>query len=70
MIFCPQAEVKFSSSGVATVPGEGLCVVLSREEAWQMFLAKLDEEANYFSVTEEEPGKGICACRQCVVRTE
>ena len=56
-----------SSRRGPTSTEEGSYVVLSREEAWQMYLAKLDEEANYF--TEEEPGKDICSCQQCVVRT-
>ena len=47
-------------------PGE---VYLSREEAWTLYLAKLEEEANYFSVgepgTEAEPD--ICTCHTCIV---
>ena len=40
---------------------------LNREEAWQLYLTKLDEEANYFRVTEEETDKDLCICASCVV---
>ena len=40
---------------------------LKREEAWQLYLTKLDEEANYFRVTEEETDKDLCICASCVV---
>ena len=40
---------------------------LNREEAWQLYLNKLDEEANYFRVTEEETDKDLCICASCVV---
>merc|ERR1712130_903182 len=33
---------------------------LSREEAWEMYLAKLEEEANYFTVSENEAEADIC----------
>ena len=39
---------------------------LTREEAWQMYLNKLDEEANYFTVKEEEE-EDICTCSNCIV---
>ena len=39
---------------------------LTREEAWQMYLNKLDEEANYFTVKEEED-EDICTCYTCIV---
>ena len=39
---------------------------LTREEAWQMYLNKLDEEANYFTVTEETEEE-ICTCTTCIV---
>ena len=44
--------------------------VLTREQAWQMYLEKLDEEANYFSVKDEEDEEeeeGICTCVTCIV---
>ena len=40
---------------------------LTREEAWQMYFNKLDEEANYFTVREEEE-EDICTCSTCIVR--
>ena len=40
---------------------------LTREEAWQMYLAKLDKEANYFTAREEEE-EDICTCSTCIVR--
>ena len=49
----------------AVSPGE---VYLSREEAWALYLAKLEEEANYFSVEDSvEPDNDICTCRTCIV---
>ena len=47
-------------------PGE---VYLSREEAWTLYLAKLEEEANYFSVGEPgaEAEPDICTCHTCIV---
>jgi hypothetical protein len=40
---------------------------LTTEEAWQMYLNKLDEEANYFTVGDEEADADICTCTTCVV---
>ena len=41
---------------------------LTREEAWQMYLAKLEEEGNYFTVTkEEEEEEQVCSCPECCV---
>ena len=49
----------------AVSPGE---VYLSREEAWALYLAKLEEEANYFSVEDSvEPDNDICTCHTCIV---
>ena len=49
----------------AVSPGE---VYLSREEAWALYLAKLEEEANYFSVEDSvEPDNDICTCDTCIV---
>ena len=49
----------------AVSPGE---VYLSREEAWALYLAKLEEEANYFSVGDSvEPDSDICTCHTCIV---
>ena len=49
----------------AVSPGE---VYLSREEAWALYLTKLEEEANYFSVGESvEPDNDICTCHTCIV---
>ena len=42
---------------------------LTREEAWQMYFNKLDEEANYFTVTEETE-EDICTCSTCIVSRE
>ena len=44
-------------------------VFLTREEAWQMYFNKLDEEANYFTVTEETE-EDICTCSTCIVSRE
>ena len=41
---------------------------LTREEAWHLYLAKLEEEANYFSVSEREEEPDICTCHTCIVR--
>ena len=41
-------------------------VFLTKEEAWQMYFNKLDEEANYFTVTEETE-EDICTCTTCIV---
>ena len=41
-------------------------VFLTKEEAWQMYFNKLDEEANYFTVTEETE-EDICTCSTCIV---
>ena len=41
---------------------------LTREEAWQMYFNKLDEEANYFTEREEEEEEDICTCTTCIVR--
>ena len=40
---------------------------LSKEEAWQLYLKKLDEEAGYLSVTADCPGTALCICTHCVV---
>ena len=49
----------------AVSPGE---VYLSREEAWALYLTKLEEEANYFSVGDSvEPDNDICTCHTCIV---
>ena len=40
---------------------------LTREEAWHLYLAKLEEEANYFSVSEREEEPDICTCHTCIV---
>ena len=40
---------------------------LSKEEAWQLYLTKLDEEAGYLSVTADCPGTALCICTHCVV---
>ena len=49
----------------AVSPGE---VSLSREEAWALYLAKLEEEANYFSVGDSvESDTDICTCHTCIV---
>ena len=42
---------------------------LSREEAWSLYWAKLEEEANYFSVgdTAEDEDTDICTCHTCIV---
>ena len=42
------------------------CQPLSREEAWEFYLAKLDEEANYLTVPGEFK-EDICACPSCTV---
>merc|ERR1719233_332193 len=42
---------------------------LTREEAWQMYFNKLDEEANYFTVTEETE-EDICTCTTCIASYE
>eukprot|EP00090_Calanus_glacialis_P006243 TRINITY_DN14888_c0_g1_i1.p1 TRINITY_DN14888_c0_g1~~TRINITY_DN14888_c0_g1_i1.p1 ORF type:complete len:169 (+),score=50.29 TRINITY_DN14888_c0_g1_i1:34-540(+) len=42
---------------------------LSREEAWQFYLAKLDEEANYLTVPEEVE-EDICTCPSCTASYE
>ena len=44
---------------------------LSREEAWQLYLAKLDDEANYFTVGDnyEQDKEEICTCQTCIVST-
>ena len=39
---------------------------LSRGEAWQFYLDKLDEEANYLTV-KEEVEEDICTCPSCTV---
>ena len=39
---------------------------LSREEAWQLYLMKMEEESNYLRVEEEQDE--ICSCPQCIVR--
>ena len=43
---------------------------LTREEAWHLYLAKLEEEANYFSVSDREEEPDICTCHTCVVSQE
>ena len=44
-------------------------LLLSREEAWTLYLARMEEEANYFSVGEQtEPEQEICTCPACIVR--
>ena len=45
---------------------------LSREEAWSLYWAKLEEEANYFSVgdTAEDEDTDICTCHTCIVSEE
>jgi len=45
---------------------------LTREEAWALYLAKLEEEANYFTVpeTEQEPQEEICTCPTCTASYE
>ena len=49
----------------AVSPGE---VSLSREEAWALYMAKLEEEANYFSVGDSvESDTDICTCHTCIV---
>ena len=43
---------------------------LTREEAWEMYLAKMEEEANYFTVTENDAldnDADICTCQTCIV---
>ena len=40
---------------------------LSREEAWHLYLAKLEEEANYFSVSESSEETELCTCQTCIV---
>ena len=41
---------------------------LSREEAWVLYLSKLEEEANYFSVTDtSDTDNDICTCHTCIV---
>ena len=43
---------------------------LTREEAWEMYLAKMEEEANYFTVTENDAPDNdadICTCQTCIV---
>ena len=40
---------------------------LTREEAWHLYLAKLEEEANYFSVSDREEEPDICTCHTCIV---
>ena len=41
---------------------------LSREEAWSLYWAKLEEEANYFSVGDHgEAEPDICPCHTCIV---
>ena len=41
---------------------------LSREEAWSLYWAKLEEEANYFSVGDHgEAEPDICTCHTCIV---
>ena len=40
---------------------------LTREEAWHLYLAKLEEEANYFSVSDREEELDICTCHTCIV---
>ena len=39
---------------------------LTREEAWQLYLTKLEEEANYLTVPEEVE-EDICTCHTCIV---
>ena len=39
---------------------------LTREEAWQLYLTKLEEEANYLTVPEEVE-EDICTCPTCIV---
>ena len=39
---------------------------LTREEAWQLYLTKLEEEANYLTVPEEAE-EDICTCPTCIV---
>jgi len=45
---------------------------LTREEAWALYLAKLEEEANYFTVpeTEQETQEEICTCPTCTASYE
>jgi len=45
---------------------------LTREEAWALYLAKLEEEANYFTVpeTEQEAQEEICTCPTCTASYE
>jgi len=45
---------------------------LTREEAWALYLAKLEEEANYFTVpeTEQESQEEICTCPTCTASYE
>ena len=40
---------------------------LSREEAWHLYLAKLEEEANYFSVSDSSEETELCTCQTCIV---
>ena len=35
-----------------------------------MYLAKLEEEANYFTVSENEPETDICTCHTCIVSSK
>ena len=42
---------------------------LTREEAWHLYLNKLEEEANYFSVSDNSDEPDICTCNTCIVRT-
>jgi len=46
---------------------------LTREEAWEMYLAKMEEEANYFTVTENDAPDNdadICTCQTCIASYE
>eukprot|EP00090_Calanus_glacialis_P006247 TRINITY_DN14888_c0_g1_i5.p1 TRINITY_DN14888_c0_g1~~TRINITY_DN14888_c0_g1_i5.p1 ORF type:complete len:181 (+),score=49.00 TRINITY_DN14888_c0_g1_i5:76-618(+) len=60
-----------SSSLVPSVSGTNPpnCQPLSREEAWEFYLAKLDEEANYLTVPEEVE-EDICTCPSCTASYE
>ena len=63
-MFCSPFRRKRQMSK-AVSPGE---VYLSREEAWALYMAKLEEEANYFSVGDSvEPDTDICTCHTCIV---
>jgi len=60
--------VKKPSSGGESVEGSWQDRQLSREEAWQLYLMKMEEESNYLRVEEEQDE--ICSCPQCIASYE